>query len=319
MRPYHWESHHGNFGDDLNLWLWDFLLPGLRDVHPDLLLVGVGTVLNDVLFPPAQRKLVIGSGYGYGAVPDISNKELWDIRCVRGEMTAAKLGLPSEVGIVDPAVMVTEMPEFQGLPKIHKKTFVPHWESAEFGIWDFACEPAGLTYLDPRGEAKAVIKHIAQSEFIVAESMHGAILADAFRVPWVAVSTSTSINSFKWSDWAGSVGVKYEPRYVPVSTRAEAAKKGSKFWGMSFPPPPPPVNSAEHASSGHHHDGDVLVRPVQEQRALRKLAKQVLAAPSTLALWQASRAEPRLSPDGRLEERKERFQAVLETIKRDYF
>jgi succinoglycan biosynthesis protein ExoV len=314
MKPYHWESHHGNFGDDLNLWLWDFLLPGLRDVHPDVLLVGVGTVLNDVLFPPNQRKLIIGSGYGYGAVPDISNKDLWDIRCVRGEMTAARLGLPADMGIVDPAVMVTEMPDFKNLPKLHKKTFVPHWESAESGIWKTVCEPAGLTYLDPRGEAKAVIKHIAQSEFIVAESMHGAILADAFRVPWVAVSTSTSINSFKWSDWAGSVGVKYEPRYVPVSTRAEAAMKGSKFWGMSFPPPPKVVEQ-----SSDHHDGNVLVRPQAEQMSLKKLAKQVLAAPSTFALWQASRAEPRLSPDGRLEERKDRFLAVLETIKRDYF
>lgn len=27
MHPYYWESAHGNFGDDLNLWLWDFLLP----------------------------------------------------------------------------------------------------------------------------------------------------------------------------------------------------------------------------------------------------------------------------------------------------
>jgi succinoglycan biosynthesis protein ExoV len=316
MKPYHWESHHGNFGDDLNLWLWDFLLPGLRDVHPDVLLVGVGTVLNDVLFPPQQRKLVIGSGYGYGAVPDISNKDLWDIRCVRGEMTAGKLGLPADMGIVDPAVMVTEMQDFKNLPKIHKKTFVPHWESAEFGMWETVCEPAGLTYLDPRGEAKAVIRHIAQSEFIVAESMHGAILADAFRVPWVAVSTSTSINSFKWSDWAGSVGVKYEPRYVPVSTRAEAAKKGSKFWGMSFPPPAP---VAVHEDSVSRPDeGDVLVRPQAGQNSLKHLAKQVLAAPSTLALWQASRAEPRLSPDGRLEERKDRFSAVIETIRRDY-
>ena len=184
-------------------------------------------------------------------------------------------------------------------------------------MWYTVCEPAGLTYLDPRGEAKSVIKQIAQSEMIVAESMHGAILADAFRVPWVAVSTSQSINSFKWSDWAGSVGVAYEPRYIPVSTRAEAAKKGSKFWGMSFPPPPPPV-IVEHTPAAPHDDGDVLVR-AETQRPLRKLAKQVLAAPSILALWQASRAEPRLSPDGRLEERKERFQAVLETVKRDYF
>lgn len=321
MKPYHWESHHGNFGDDLNLWLWDFLLPGLRDVHDDVMLVGVGTVLNDVLLPGKQRKLVIGSGYGYGAVPDTST-EFWDIRCVRGEKTAAKLGLAPEKGIVDPAVMVTEIPDFKGLPKLYKKTFVPHWESAEFGMWETVCEPAGLTYLDPRGEAKAVIRAIAQSEFIVAESMHGAILADAFRVPWVAVSTSPSINSFKWSDWAGSVGVDYQPRYVPVSTRAEAAKKGSRFWGMSFPSPSAPVVAEAGSAQAHKspaHEGDVLVRPQETQpRSLRKLAKQVLAAPSTLALWQASRAEPRLSPDGRLEERKERFAAVLETVKRDY-
>ena len=87
---------------------------------------------------------------------------------------------------------------------------------------------------------------------------------------------------------------------------------------MSFSPPPPPV-VVEQASTAHAHDSEVLVRPHEEQRSLRKLAKQVLAAPSTLALWQASRAEPRLSPDGRLEERKQRFQAVLETIKKDYF
>jgi succinoglycan biosynthesis protein ExoV len=54
MHPYHWASHHGNFGDDLNLWLWDYLLPGFRDVHADTMLVGVGTVLNPVLLPPGR-------------------------------------------------------------------------------------------------------------------------------------------------------------------------------------------------------------------------------------------------------------------------
>ena len=31
MKPLYWESQYGNFGDDLNLWLWDFLLPGFRE------------------------------------------------------------------------------------------------------------------------------------------------------------------------------------------------------------------------------------------------------------------------------------------------
>ncbi|MDE1157508.1 MAG: polysaccharide pyruvyl transferase family protein [Neorhizobium sp.] len=315
MKPYHWPSHHGNFGDDLNLWLWDFLLPGLGDVHPDVLLVGVGTVLNPVLLPKGQKKLVVGSGYGYGEAPDIRDPE-WDVRCVRGPLTAAKLGLSAEMGIVDPAVMITDMAEFQNLPKIHEKTFVPHWESAEFGMWPAVCEPAGLTYLDPRGEAKAVIRHIAQSKMIVAESMHGAILADAFRVPWVAVSTSRSINNFKWNDWASSVGTTYNPRYVPVSTRAEAVRKGSRFWGMRFDKDQP---AAQPHAPAETSAADVMTRTQPSQTGLRGIAKQVLASPSILALWQAGRAEPQLSPDGRLEERKAQFRAVIDGIRRDYF
>ena len=64
-----------------------------------------------------------------------------------------------------------------------------------------------------------------------------AILADAFRVPWVAVSTSRSINSFKWQDWAQTVGVTYRPRHVPISSRAEAITKGARFWGVEFKSP----------------------------------------------------------------------------------
>ncbi len=312
MKPYHWESHHGNFGDDLNLWLWDFLLPGLRDVHKELMLIGVGTVLNPALLPTGVRKLVVGSGYGYGNAPDVSDSREWDIRCVRGPMTARKLRLEQDKGIVDPAVMVTQMPEFQNLPKLYKKTFIPHWESAEFGRWQAVCEPAGLTYLDPRGEAKQVIRAIAQSEMIVAESMHGAILADAFRVPWVAVSTSRSINDFKWHDWTKSVGASYAPRLIPVSTRAEAIAKSSRFWGIQFERPSDPASASGGA------DGQLHVQTRPSQSGLRGFAKQALAAPSILALWQAGRSDPQLSPDGRLDAVMSQFQNVLESVRRDY-
>ncbi|MCL6707777.1 polysaccharide pyruvyl transferase family protein [Pseudomonas sp. R2.Fl] len=313
MKPYHWESHHGNFGDDLNLWLWDHLLPGFRDVHEQTLLVGVGTVLNPVLLPTGVHKLVVGSGYGYGTPPDTADSREWDIRCVRGPLTAKRLGLSPAMGIVDPAVMITEMPEFRDLPKRHRKTFIPHWESAEFGMWQSVCEPAGLTYLDPRGEAKSVIAHIAQSELVVAESMHGAILADAFRVPWIAVTTSRSINDFKWNDWAASVGVTYEPHQIPVSTRAEAVAKKSRFWGMKFD------GERVQTPAADGDPGEVATRPKPARNGIRGLAKQLLAAPSVLALWQASRAEPRLSPDGALDGLKSRFHDVLDGIRRDYF
>jgi len=314
MKPYYWESQHGNFGDDLNLWLWDFLLPGFRAVHPDVLLVGVGTVLNRALLPEAGRKLVIGSGFGYGALPDMRDESLWDIRCVRGPLTAAKIGVPEALGIVDPAVLVADMPEFSDLPKRHSCSFVPHWESAVAGLWPSVCATAGLTYIDPRGEAKAVIRAIAQSERVVAESMHGAILADAFRVPWVAVSTSDSINSFKWRDWAATVGVTHRPRRVPLSSRAEAIVKGARFWGVDYE-----GHRAVQPERGEA--GDVAVAPATSNPpgvGLRLAAKQVLAVPSTLALWQASRATPQLSTDSRLAARKAQLYDVLEAVRRDY-
>lgn len=316
MNPYYWESHHGNFGDDLNLWLWDFLLPGLRNVHPETTLVGVGTVLNRVLLPQSGSKLVIGSGFGYGELPDMSDRDEWDIRCVRGPLTARKIGIDESLGIIDPAVMVAEMPEFRHLPKAHKKSFVPHWESAIAGLWPEVCNTVGINYIDPRGDAKEVIAEIARSELIIAESMHGAILADAFRVPWVAVTTSTNINNFKWNDWTNTVGVTYRPRQVPVSSRAEAIIKGTRFWGMEFEA----QQDGAHQSGDNSADGELLVRQRPSNRVtLRSAAKQMLAAPSALALWQASRAEPQLSADAALAERKDRFVAVLEGVRRDYF
>lgn len=314
MKPYYWESQHGNFGDDLNLWLWDFLLPGFRAVHPDVLLVGVGTVLNKALLPEAGRKLVIGSGFGYGALPDMRDESLWDIRSVRGPLTAEKVGVSEALGIVDPAVLVADMPEFSNLPKRHGCSFVPHWESAVAGLWPAVCATAGLNYIDPRGEAKAVIRAIAQSERVVAESMHGAILADAFRVPWVAVSTSDSINSFKWRDWAATVGVSHRPRPVPLSSRAEAIVKGASFWGIDY-------EGYSAARPARGEAGDVAVAPAAGKpsgMSLRLAAKQVLAVPSTLALWQASRAAPQLSNDACLAARKAQLYDVLEAVRRDY-
>ena len=313
MTPFHWQSHHGNFGDDLNLWLWDYLLPGFRDVHPDVLLVGVGTVLNDSLLPAGRRKLVVGSGFGYGTAPDIGDPAQWDIRCVRGPLTAGKLGLDAEYGIIDPAVMVTEMPEFANLPETRGTIFVPHWESTVGGLWPDLCRLTGIGYVDPCGEAKSVIRAIAQAKLVVAESMHAAILADAFRIPWVPVTTSASINSFKWRDWAASLDLAYAPHRIPLSSRAEAITKGARFWGKDYAGRTHTTDAAE---------GNVAIAERvdarQEDNGLRQFTKQVLAGPAALALWRAQRARPILSDHAVLADRKNRLRDRLEEVRRDY-
>jgi succinoglycan biosynthesis protein ExoV len=143
--------------------------------------------------------------------------------------------------------------------------------------------------------------------------MHGAILADAFRVPWIAVSSSRSINSFKWNDWARSLGVTYAPKHIPVSTRAEAIAKGARFWGVGFERDQQAAAELEKQRYG----GTVLLAD-PEQTPLRVMAKQALAMPSALALWQASKAKPQLSKDSALASCKERLLDVIEGVRRDY-
>lgn len=313
MTPFHWESHHGNFGDDLNLWLWDHLLPGFREVRPDVLLVGVGTVLNEALLPRDGLKLVIGSGFGYGAPPNIGDTARWDIRCVRGPLTADRLGLDAGHGIIDPAVLIAEMPEFANLPTTGGTIFVPHWESTVGGLWPDLCRLTGIGYVDPCGEAKAVIRAIAEARLVLAESMHAAILADAFRVPFVPVTTSASINSFKWRDWAASLDLAYAPHRIPLSSRAEAITKGARFWGRDY---------AGRAPVEDIPNGGVAVaervEASQEGKRLRRLTKQVLAGPAALALWRAERATPQLSDDAVLADRKDRLRERLKEVHRDY-
>jgi succinoglycan biosynthesis protein ExoV len=316
MKPFHWQSKEGNFGDDLNLWLWDILLPGLRDVHPHTTLIGIGTVLNQALQIAGERKLVIGSGCGYGKPPNVMSKSCWDVRCVRGPLTAQALDLDPGMGIIDPAVMVSDLPEFQNLHTNNRTVFIPHWESAVSGIWPLACEQAGLYYLDPRGEAKSVIRELAQSQLVLAESMHGAIIADAFRVPWIPVTTSKVINAFKWNDWTQSIGVSYNPRHIPVSTRAEATAKGERFWGFHIarsktPPCAHTIPPRNFVSGCQFNSSPAFNWKIH--------AKLLLATPSVLALRRAGKAKPQLSQNGILAQRKEQLLEVLAGVRRDYF
>ena len=62
---------------------------------------------------------------------------------------------------------------------------------------------------------ESVIRRIQQSEVIIAEAMHAAIVADALRVPWIPVKAYNGINDFKWNDWASSLDVPYNPIRIP--------------------------------------------------------------------------------------------------------
>lgn len=201
----------GNFGDDMNDWLWDHLLPGWRDWVTDTALIGVGTILKNGFIPEDRPKLVIGAGAGYGSIPVVSADPLrWDVRAVRGPRTAGAIGVSPKLAVLDPAALVSDFEEFRDVPPLGGTVFVPHHDTANTFDWTRICRGTGITPVSPSGDAEAIIRRIAGARHVIAESLHAAIIADTFRIPWRAVSVGSGFNHFKWEDWGESLEMEVD-------------------------------------------------------------------------------------------------------------
>lgn len=211
MQLHYCETRGGNFGDDMNLWFWDDVLPNWREINPGTTMSGIGTLINKSLISSYPKILVCGSGTGYGKL-DMTGADHVVFSWVRGPKTAALLGLEATMAVTDPACLVADLPRFADRPAHKTGTiFVPHRLTANLDLnWGRIGARAGLEVVLPTGDAVSVIKRIRDADLVIAESMHGAILADAFRVPWVSVAISHHFNTFKWRDWAESVEVELE-------------------------------------------------------------------------------------------------------------
>lgn len=195
-----------NFGDELNLHVWPALLPkGFLDEDESELFVGIGSIIGDHL-PARARKYVMGSGYaGYMGLPDVHDGS-WDIRFVRGPNTAKTLGIDPALSICDSAILLRAM-ELPAADEQVGVAFMPHYESLERGNWAEACRLAGITLIDATDPVEKVLSQIAGARLLITEAMHGAIVADALRTPWIGARPIYGGHHKKWLDWAGALDV----------------------------------------------------------------------------------------------------------------
>lgn len=224
MKLYYHKDPLGNFGDDLNPWLWDKLLPGffsgtcfhdpkLRDADNgnEALFVGIGTLLNQNI-PAGPKKAVFATGSGYGNDP--TRDDSWTVYCVRGPRTAAKLGLTPDHAVTDGAALVSTLDLERSANRI-PVAFMPHVTAARSGYWREVCEALNIHYIDPQGSVEEVFTQLLATDLLIAEAMHGAILADTLRIPWIPVTTTPLILNFKWLDWCDSLSLPYQPIQLP--------------------------------------------------------------------------------------------------------
>ena len=248
MKLFYYQRSDGlqNFGDALNSWLWPQLLPNFFDENPQSVFIGFGTLINNLLIPrmaSAKRVVLFSTGVGY-------EKKLQQlpahmkVYCVRGPRSALSLGFPANMAITDGAILARDL-----WPSIQQQrtqvSFMPHVIHAKAAgpALRQICERLQFQYIDPtEPNLEQVLRQIDQSKLLLAEAMHGAIVADALRVPWIPIRSSVQILTFKWLDWCDSVGCPYHPRYLPplFSTYPHFARgirsglKSLRYWSQSI-------------------------------------------------------------------------------------
>lgn len=288
MKLTYYEGTPPNFGDAINGTMWAHLLPdGFLDDDARELFLGAGSILWDYL-PQASHKFVAGSGWGgYTRPPDMSDGS-WSVIWVRGPITAERLGLDPELAIADAAVLLRETP----LPAPSVGTgvaFMPHFESIRRGNWAEACRLAGIAFLDPRDDTDSLLARIRGARLVIAEAMHGAIIADALRTPWVPVLPFHPQHRLKWEDWAASLDIRLRPVRLMPSNLLETYTFTTGALGKG-------ARSARLFGGAHARPANAAIAHLAARR-LRRVAETV---------------EPTLSSDASIEHVTERCMAALD-------
>ncbi len=289
MMLYQWRGDAPNFGDELNTLLWPRLLPSFFDSDPGTRFLGIGSILDD-RHRGARTKVVAGSGYG-GYERRAALDRSWVIHWVRGPWTARQLGLPPALGIGDPATLLP-VAGFPTAAPGNEIGFMPHFESMAYGAWQQAAPQAGITLIDPRDDPTTVLAAIGRCRILISEALHGVIVADAMRVPWIAVRPLARIHRAKWWDWAATQDIKLMFRHLPASSLlAWAAASGL---------------------AGLHRGRTLLDR---QDKRLRTAAAAAFTARAAAALRRVATAQPQLSDDVALNRCQTRMQERIDILR----
>ncbi|WP_392553436.1 polysaccharide pyruvyl transferase family protein [Orbus wheelerorum] len=299
MKIIYYKDPIGNFGDDLNEWIWNDIAPFLHGQKSEYSLLGIGSIL-DINMIKNEKVIVFSSGIGYGPPPTSENIK---IQCVRGKLTAKVLGIDESLAIADGAILLNLHPKFTPIPKDerHGIIFIPHHNTMEHQALYEVCNNAGIELVNPCQNAKDVINKIRNAKLVIAEAMHAAIIADAMRVNWVPVVLNHDINTFKWLDWLSTFDMPYNPIYIGLPSLKSF--KRSKFlikhnMGM-FKPNYHKMNEIELLSSSkktsHFHLTKILLK-IQQLFITKKDNNKHKKTISNL-LIQASQSQGYLSGD----------------------
>lgn len=226
VKAFWWRGRDGtpNMGDEIT----PFLLRELYGTNPVLSafdgadLLSTGSILGWIWARPSlrnrspQRPLhVVGSGLMDARTP-MEALPFLRIHSVRGHVSQellsdAGVGTTGLVG--DPGLLVPRA-GYEALPRRHGTGFVPHYGHADrLDVGRVFTEPASVLSIDPRTEdLRSVLSLMSSCEYVVSQSLHGLVLADAIGVPaaWLTAGRLHSGAGLKFLDYSTTVNRPFD-------------------------------------------------------------------------------------------------------------
>lgn len=207
---------HRNFGDELNYYLLRELsgkpVSNLIDIckwgykgKPNILFIG--SLVEDFVTPDT---IIWGSGALFGGDRPLRYKPK-EVRAVRGKYTRdylMKNGVCCPEVYGDPALLCPMI----YLPKVEKKYkvgFIPHVDDFDHpAVKAMEVQGAHIIHFAGYKRWTDVIDEICQCEIIASSSLHGLILADAYKIPniWITLKGKLLGGKFKFYDYFSGVG-----------------------------------------------------------------------------------------------------------------
>ncbi|RJF87849.1 polysaccharide pyruvyl transferase family protein [Oleomonas cavernae] len=204
-----------NFGDYLTELLYDGLFRGRTDwIDGEIHLIG--SVISDLYVEAARaagHRRIVYWGCGLRHPHDLApaNRKAAKFCGVRGLLTRAVLGLPRTTPIGDPGLLLPRFyrpapaPDFAGkaLCIRHVGTSMSDAALLKQTGADVVLSP----WISPdRAACHRLIDAIAAADFVLTASLHGAVVAHAYGVPFAYLNDRKIDVPFKWADFSSSIG-----------------------------------------------------------------------------------------------------------------
>lgn len=213
---YYKAENGGNIGDELNPWLWKRLIPGFEALYPDVDFLGIGSILSHGYLHKGKEKILFGCGVrAYIPCPDCVRK---DLSFVRGPISGKFTGLPYICDSAYALALTDEYRNWQTAQKCYNVAYIPYYMHDSV-YYKLLANITGYHVISPHLPVEKFLSELSKCRYVIAAAMHGAILADILRIPWVGVrfptmGCETNLTSeLKWADW--QIGMDIDDNVIP--------------------------------------------------------------------------------------------------------